>query len=740
MSTAAAFLRWRRPGQRGVAAEQQTSDGGVDVGSAAAEAPSAAPPPQASAPPLPPVWVVVLGDFGRSPRMQYHALSLARRGYPVRVIADARGSAPIPELRALMAGSGGGGGASAPSPPPPPAVLFSGVCAPPERALRLLPSVPGLAFKALFQLLALLRLMLFLPRAPAAAAAAAASPSSSSSSRRRRHRRRPCAILLQNPPAIPTVAVCLLASWWHGAALVVDWHNLAYTILALKGKKNKPPLVQKQQQKQQRQPPSDDEGSADNPPLSLRLLVAVARAYERLLGPRAAAHLCVTRAMQTWLREETGARAAVLYDRPPDFFAPLDASAAHALLLGGGGGGMGVRGDGGNSDGAAAAPTTTKEGVQASILEGLVVGGEYGDDDDDDSGAAVLLRDAAAARASGGTLLTAAGRRGLLAAAAAAAAAAPPADSAAARLLARLRPQHNPVSSPPSSSSLTTPSPLRWRRDRPALAVSGTSWTPDEDFGVLLAAAQKYDAALQAAPALIAARYPRVLLFAVTGRGPERARYLAEASQLHLRRVAFSSLWLEDPRDYARLLGCADLGVCLHQSSSGLDLPMKASDMFGAGLPVLAWRYPVLAREMVSERRTGRLFSDADELCTLMLELLDGWRPAGGGAGVGGGVSGGGGGVSGGGGGIGGARSSLGGAGAGAGAGPDDRGGTAKLLALRRGVAEVHSGWRWEGNWEQVAAPVFRAAAEGGRKAAAAASAAGVEEQQEHAAAGAVLA
>ena len=23
------------------------------------------------------VWVVVLGDFGRSPRMQYHALSLA---------------------------------------------------------------------------------------------------------------------------------------------------------------------------------------------------------------------------------------------------------------------------------------------------------------------------------------------------------------------------------------------------------------------------------------------------------------------------------------------------------------------------------------------------------------------------------------------------------------------------------------------------------------------------------------
>ena len=52
-------------------------------------------------------------------------------------------------------------------------------------------------------------------------------------------------------------------------------------------------------------------------------------------------------------------------------------------------------------------------------------------------------------------------------------------------------------------------------------------------------------------------------------------------------------------------IGSADLGVCLHSSSSALDLPMKVVDMFGSGLPVAAYSGYESFDELVKEGVNG---------------------------------------------------------------------------------------------------------------------------------------
>lgn len=76
------------------------------------------------------------------------------------------------------------------------------------------------------------------------------------------------------------------------------------------------------------------------------------------------------------------------------------------------------------------------------------------------------------------------------------------------------------------------------------------------------------------------AEYPRLLIL-VTGKGPQREQYVERMRGLDLRRVAFRTLWLESA-DYPRLLGSCDLGVSLHTSSSGYDLPMKVCLRFSS--------------------------------------------------------------------------------------------------------------------------------------------------------------
>ena len=122
---------------------------------------------------------------------------------------------------------------------------------------------------------------------------------------------------------------------------------------------------------------------------------------------------------------------------------------------------------------------------------------------------------------------------------------------------------------------------VRQRCDRPALVVSGTSWTPDEDFGVMLEALRKYDQEKRTNPDSASMAN---LLVIVTGKGPLRAQFERTMRESPLRHVRVLTAWLAI-EDYPRLLGSADCGVSLHTSSSGLDLPMKVVDMFGCQLP-----------------------------------------------------------------------------------------------------------------------------------------------------------
>jgi hypothetical protein len=42
---------------------------------------------------------------------------------------------------------------------------------------------------------------------------------------------RPNMMLVQSPPAAPTLAVCALIRYLYGTATIIDFHNIAYTLM-----------------------------------------------------------------------------------------------------------------------------------------------------------------------------------------------------------------------------------------------------------------------------------------------------------------------------------------------------------------------------------------------------------------------------------------------------------------------------------------------------------------------------
>ncbi|XP_030847257.1 chitobiosyldiphosphodolichol beta-mannosyltransferase-like [Strongylocentrotus purpuratus] len=152
---------------------------------------------------------------------------------------------------------------------------------------------------------------------------------------------------------------------------------------------------------------------------------------------------------------------------------------------------------------------------------------------------------------------------------------------------------------------------------RPALLVSSTSWTEDEDFSILLSALEKYEAAKTEGVAN--SKLP-ALVCAITGKGPQKDYYKGLIEKKQFKHVRICTPWLA-AEDYPKLLGSADLGVCLHYSSSGLDLPMKVVDMFGCGLPVCAIDFKCIG-ELVKHEENGLIFKDAEELSSQFQDLL----------------------------------------------------------------------------------------------------------------------
>ncbi|RKP02644.1 hypothetical protein CXG81DRAFT_10519 [Caulochytrium protostelioides] len=419
------------------------------------------------------VAVLVLGDLARSPRTLAHALSLAAHGFTVSLIGYPGAALPPaiaahPRLRvvtiAATRGIGTSLGAARPTSAPMPRVGVS-------RQLR-----TGIR-KVVCDTWRLVAAVLTLGDD--------------------RRSTTPSCLLVQNPPAVPTLAVAALLAWILRARVVVDWHNFAYSLLALK--------------------------------LDMPSLLRAMQFYEQLAGDQATAHLCVSHAMAEELEERWGLHGPItaFHDRPRPAFIPLPDAEQRAFL-----------------EGFAPDLAQRRYAPQPRITEEVV-------------------------------------------------------DAAA------------------NTRTVTYPASHDPRAHAPLLLVSSTSWTADEDFDALLLAMRIYDD--EATPPR-AEPISRLLEMVITGRGPLKAHYERLIHAHPWRFIHLRTAWLDDD-DYPRLLASADVGISLHKSSSGLDLPMKIVDLFGAGTPVLAWAYPTLENEMVRAGVNGATFTDADTLAAHLLRL-----------------------------------------------------------------------------------------------------------------------
>ena len=157
------------------------------------------------------------------------------------------------------------------------------------------------------------------------------------------------------------------------------------------------------------------------------------------------------------------------------------------------------------------------------------------------------------------------------------------------------------------------------KEEKPITMISSTSWTPDEDFGMLLNCFIKTEEILKSDDKIDINKLKKVIIL-ITGRGPMRDEFMDKVEKAKLEIFDVKSIWL-DSDDYPKLLNLCDLGISLHYSSSGIDLPMKVVDMFSACLPAAAIYYDTI-KELVLEDENGFLFKNENDLCKILKNVI----------------------------------------------------------------------------------------------------------------------
>uniref|UniRef100_A0A8R1TZH9 Glycos_transf_1 domain-containing protein n=1 Tax=Onchocerca volvulus TaxID=6282 RepID=A0A8R1TZH9_ONCVO len=475
--------------------------------------------------------LVVIGDIGRSPRMCYHAKSLADKNYRVQIVGytDSAIHQSVQQH---------------------PFINVVSLKSPPEYICKLRP-IFALVLKFLWTLIVLLITLFFRIDWP-------------------------LLIMVQNPPGLPSLFACWLCARIRRAQFIIDWHNYTYSVLRKKYNIDEIRVGRASDRRIQNSLNcSDDHGSVANDVSDIRgkrmtrgeravqAAAAVANKrkrqtdrkkrfslmqryveqiyyWEGYFGRRADLNICVTHAMRQDMFDAWDISAATVYDRPPAWsFQKLNDEERHKFLL-----------------------KLIDYGEEFELFKAVSTPGFQRD--------FVFVEE---------TLLSYRDNEGK----------------------------------------------VHLRNERPLLLVSSTSWTEDEDFGLLLDALREFDNIAKLSsknPRNPATRLPSIICI-ITGRGPLRSYYLGRIEHMQLQNVEILTPWLK-AEDYPLLLGCADIGVSLHTSTSGLDLPMKVVDMLGCGLPVIAKRFGCIG-ELISDGHNGRLFDTSHELSHIIKSLTCGF-------------------------------------------------------------------------------------------------------------------